>query len=282
MVLNSRDYSLATFYLLNLLREFYENISYMYKRNNNINNAKLSQWFPNGRHKSRIFSIKVRRTYGLLCPCGNYKSNRWSNTQRHIDRLHGSGEPIDSRTGETRAEKKAGVPATHSISALQSSSIMPAPNVVIPAKPKELSGNKIVNAHALIPTVESENIQVTQNASLHATDEGSYSMPFLDAQERRVTELGYGIRMPSQSFLPPSTIQTYRFGRTGVPSLGNVRMSGNIDSRFSGPNMHTLDQGIQSYQNNSSGDYVDLLAPHCPAIAILKRGREIANLFSKE
>jgi hypothetical protein len=160
--------------------------------------------------------------------------------------------------------------------------MMPAPNVVLPAKPKELSGNKIISTPAHIPIAEFENIQVSQNASLPATDEGSYSMPFLDAQEKRVTELGYGVRTPLQSSLPPSTIQTHRFGRTMIPPFGTVRMPGNMDLKFSGPSMHMLDQRIQYYQNTSSGDYVDQLAPHDPAMAILKIGRELANLFADE
>jgi hypothetical protein len=164
----------------------------MNRGSNNTNNAKLSQWFPNGKHKSLISPSKVRRTYGWLCPCGDYKSNRWFNTQRHIYKLHGSGEPIDSRTGETRVEKKTGASATH-----HSSSVMFAPKAVIPVKPMELSENKIVNTQAS----EFENIQITENVPSHTTYEDSYSMPFLDAQRRRLTELGYGVRIPSQSLL---------------------------------------------------------------------------------
>ncbi|MGH9978697.1 MAG: hypothetical protein ACRD8Z_23125 [Nitrososphaeraceae archaeon] len=245
----------------------------MYKRNHNTNDAKLPQWFP----------IKVRRTYGWLCPWRDYKSNKWFNTQRHISRLHGRGEPIDMRTGETRAKKKAGASTTNNFSNMQSSSVMLAPNVVIRAKPKEISENKIITTQTHIPTAEFENFRITQDAPIHTTDEGSYSMPFLDEQGRRAMELGYGVRIPSQSFLLPSSpIQIDRFGGTMYPSLGNVRMPGNKDSRFSGPNMHPLVHGFQYYQNNSSGDYVDQLAPHDPAMAHLKTWREIANLFANE
>ena len=83
-------------------------------------------------------------------------------TQRHIEKLHGSREPINSRTGETRAEKKAGASTTHNFSNVQSSSVLLASNAVIPIKPKELSENKIVNTQAHIPTPEFENIQITQ------------------------------------------------------------------------------------------------------------------------
>ncbi len=67
-----------------------------------------------------------------------------------------------------------------------------------------------------------------------------------------------------------------------IPSLGSVKLPGNIDSKFSGPNMYPLDQGIQYYHTNSSIDYVDQLAPHDPAMALWQRGREIANLFANE
>ena len=66
------------------------------------------QHFPTGNvvpiHQNKV---KVRRTYGWLCPFDEYKSNKWFNTQRHINSQHGwgSGVPVDSRTGETREEK---------------------------------------------------------------------------------------------------------------------------------------------------------------------------------
>ncbi|MGH9987192.1 MAG: hypothetical protein ACRD8W_24865 [Nitrososphaeraceae archaeon] len=55
-------------------------------------------------HKNKV---KVRRTYGWLCPFDEYKSSKWFNTQRHINSQHGwgSGVPVDCRTGETREEK---------------------------------------------------------------------------------------------------------------------------------------------------------------------------------
>lgn len=154
--------------------------------------------------------------------------------------------------------------------------------MVIPAKPKEPYENRIVNAQTPIPPAEFENIQITQNAPLRATDEGSYSMPFLDAQGRRVAELGYGVRMLSQSFIPLSSIEIGRFGKTMFPPLGGVGMPRNIDSQFSAPNLHPLDQRIQYNQNNSRGDYVDHLAPHDPAMAFWKRMREITNLYANE
>jgi hypothetical protein len=153
--------------------------------NNNTNNVKLSQWFPNNGYGSNIFPTKVRRTHGWLCPCGDYKSNRWFNTQRHIYKLHGSGEPIDSRTGETKAEKKAGTSTVH-----HSGSGMFAPNGVIPVMPKELSENRIVYTRAHIPTAELESPRITEDVPSHTTYEDLYSIHFSRRKEEGSWNLG--------------------------------------------------------------------------------------------
>lgn len=156
-------------------------------------------------------------------------------------------------------------------------------NVVIPTKTKELSENKIGNTQAHIPTTEFENLQITQNAPLlTTTDEGSYSMPFLDAQARRVMELGYCDRIPPQNFVPPTSIERVILGKTVIPSLGCVKLPGNIDSKFSGPNMYTLDQKFQYYHTNFSMDYVDQLAPHDPAMALWQKVREVAKSICED
>ena len=89
----------------------------------------------------------------------------------------------------------------------------------------------------------------------------SCSMRFLDAQLKRVKELGYDVPAPSQSF-------------------------GNIDSKFRGPNRHLNNipaaQRTQNYQNNSNIDYVDQLAHYDPAMALWKEGGSIANLFKNK
>lgn len=66
------------------------------------------QHFPFGSavpiHQNKV---RIRRTYGWLCPYDAYKSNKWFNVQWHINSQHGwdSGVPLDSRTGETKEEK---------------------------------------------------------------------------------------------------------------------------------------------------------------------------------
>jgi hypothetical protein len=59
-------------------------ITYMYEKNINTNNSKLSQWVPTNGYESNLFSTKVRRTYGWLCPCGNYEANRRFNIHVNI------------------------------------------------------------------------------------------------------------------------------------------------------------------------------------------------------
>jgi hypothetical protein len=170
-------------------------------------------------------------------------------------------------------EKKTGASTTH-----YSDSGIFAPNVVIPVKPKELPENKNVNTQAHIPTTEFENIPITEDVPLHTTYEDSYSMPFLEAQRRRVMELGYDVGIQSRN-LPPSSTEINRFGKTKISSLGSVGVPGNTDSKVNGPNMSPLSQRIQNYNDNSSADYVDQLAPHDPAMALWQKVREFTNVI---
>jgi hypothetical protein len=84
-------------------------------------------------------------------------------------------------------------------------------------------------------------------------------MPFLDAHLKKVN--GYDVPTLSQSV-------------------------GNIDSNFRGPNRHPNNipaaQRTQIYRSNSEIDYVDLLAPYDPAMALWKERRIIVNQFKNE
>jgi hypothetical protein len=249
----------------------------MYNRNDNTSNTKLSQWFP-----AHNVQLKVRRTHGWLCPYKDYKSNKRFNTQRHINKIHGGGEPVDSRTGETLAQKMAGALHTLEFSNIQSGYVMPDPNVVIAGQLKELSDNRTANIQAQIPMTPFENNQGTRNVPMPTTYKGSYSMPFLDAQEKRVKELGYDVPRLSQnlSFLTQPD-------KTMTPSLGGVKFPGSIDLNVRDPyNMNLnnviLNPWIQKYQSNSDVDYVDQLATYDPAMALWKEGRDIAILFKNE
>lgn len=227
----------------------------MYTRNDNASNTKMSQWFP-----AYNVQIKVRRTYGWLCPYKDYLSNRRFNAQRHTDKIHGGGEPVDSRTGETLAQKKAAALHANKFSDMQSACMMSDTNPIAPFQLKEPSENKAIDTQTYAPLTGSEDISLTQNAPIPTLADDSYSMPFLDAQLKIVKELGYG-PPPPQSF-------------------------GNINSKFRGPNWHQNNipaaQRTQIYQNNSNIDYVDQLAHYDPAMALWKKGRSIANLFKNK
>jgi hypothetical protein len=228
----------------------------MYKGNYNATNAKLSQWFP--AHNDQI---KVRRTYGWRCPHGDYQPNNRFNTQRHIYKRHGDGEPIDSRTGETMAQKKAAALHAHKYPNMQSSNLMPDMNPKTSVQPKESSGFKVADTEAYTPRTGSENIRHIQNVPKETTEEGQYSMPFLDSQLKRLRELGYDVPTPSQRH-------------------------GSLDSKFKGPIIHPIKIPVvrwtQNYKNNSDVDYVDQLSLYDPAMAHWKKGRDIANLFRNE
>jgi hypothetical protein len=248
-------------------------INLMLRENNIAKNAKLSAWIPSDTHIVPVRN-KVRRTHGWLCPYRDYRSNKHFTTQRHINAIHGSGEPVDSRTGETKTQKKS--KASNAQSSMQSGYVMPAPNMVIAGQLKELSENKTVNAQPHVPIIVTESLPNTQNAHLSTSDEYSYSMPFLDAQKNKLIELGDD--SPTQlGKLVPSPIQKVRFDKPVNPWL--------VDMRFSGSpsNMHLnnvpLEQRTDNYQSNSAVDFVDQLAPYDPAMAFYKQRREFLNLL---
>lgn len=164
----------------------------MYTRNDNATNTKMSQWFP-----AYNVQIRVRRTYGWLCPYKDYLSNKRFNAQRHIDKIHGGGEPVDSRTGETLAQKKAAALHAHKYSNMQSGCMMPDTNMNTFVQPKEVFESITVDTQTRAPLIGFENIRHAQDVPVPPTIEGSYSMPFLDAQLKRVRELGYDVPAPS-------------------------------------------------------------------------------------
>lgn len=238
---------------------------------NNI--AKFPQSIPFDTHIDPV-RTKVRRTHGWICPYSDYKSNKHFNTQRHINAIHGSGEPVDSRTGETKTQKKSKASNAQIFSSMQSGYVMSAPNMVIAGQPKELSESRTANARSYLPVTQS--LPNTQNAPLYTTDEYTYPMPFLDAQARMLIELGYDIPAPLEKFVS-SSIEKVRFDKPVNPWLGDMRSSG------SPSNMHLnnvpLEQRTDNYQTNSAVDFVDQLAPYDPAMAFYKQRRELANLL---
>jgi hypothetical protein len=133
---------------------------------------------------------KIRRTYGWDCPYQDYTSKRHFNTQRHIYLTHGigSGEPVDHMTGETRDEKRRA--ANESRNQSMSVSVYPRTRPLPPP---------IKNPANYCDTRISAPAQI--------------GMPYLEAQERRLEELGYTV--PAQPAL------NYGVHRDGTPGLTN-------------------------------------------------------------
>ena len=127
---------------------------------------------------SSYLKNKYRRTHGWDCPYQDYRSNRHYNTQRHINLTHGygSGEPIDHMTGETREEKKRAY----------CESLNQSRNVSVYCSSRTIS--PVVRYPDTIASSVSSN---------------SIRMPYLEAQEVRVKELGYSVgAQPPIRYLP--------------------------------------------------------------------------------
>ena len=132
----------------------------MFERNGHTNNAKLSQGFASGAHRVSPIKVKVRRTHGWLCPYEDYRSNRWSNAQRHINVIHGgAGNPVDSRTGETRDQKIANALNRSNIPNILSGYTLPHLNVTSADRSNEQFGAAIDSSQAQLPVTESGNFQ---------------------------------------------------------------------------------------------------------------------------
>ena len=113
------------------------------------------------------------------------------------------------------AQKKAAALYAHKYSYLQAAKLMPDTNLITSVQSKESSEIKAADTQAYTPRAGSENICSIQNVPMAITEECQYSIPFLDAQLKRLRELGYDTPIPSQSF-------------------------GNLDSKFIGPSMHPI------------------------------------------
>jgi hypothetical protein len=144
---------------------------------------------------------KIKRTYGWDCLYCDYTSNRHYNTQRHIYLKHGiaSGEPVDHMTGETREEKRG---ATNE-SLNQSMDLSPYPRIYPLASPVK---NREYYLDTTSPTTN------------------PIRLPYLEAQARRLKELGYGVpAQPPHNYGPhvsgpPSWTNAPRY-RKNLPAL---------------------------------------------------------------
>ena len=157
--------------------------------------------------------VKVRRTYGWLCPFDGYKSNKWFNVQRHINSQHGwgSGEPVDSRTGETREEKARNAITRNSPNILTTS----------PDSCSSLIGSgQSYTGFGGSNRGQKLNQASTPNALLSPAYGSNVRMPFLAAQEKRVQELGYGGGLPCN---PPAWSQHDHEGSFNKMNQYNVQ-----------------------------------------------------------
>jgi hypothetical protein len=76
-------------------------------------------------------------------------------------------------------------------------------------------GARIDSSQAQLPVTEFGNFQNPRDATQSPVAGSSCPMPFLDAQAKRVKELGYGVPIRSQKDMP-SSIEKTRFERQRV------------------------------------------------------------------
>jgi hypothetical protein len=257
----------------------------MFERNGHTNNAKLSQGFSSSAHGALPIRVKVRRTYGWLCPYKDYRSNRWSNAQRHINAIHeGAGNPVDGRTGETRDQKIANALNRSNMPNILSGYRVPHLGVTSADRSNEQFGARIDSSQAQLPVTEFGNFQNPRDATQSPVAGSSCPMPFLDAQAKRVKELGYGVPIRSQKDMP-SSIEKTRFERQRVFSSRVAWNSpGYVNSALNKPNNEkpvntNVHREIHkdSYHNHS--DYVDQLAPLDPQMAYCQQMRNFLDQF---
>ena len=241
----------------------------MFERNGHTNNAKLSQAFASGAHRFLPAKVKVRRTFGWLCPYEDYRSNRWSNTQRHINAIHaGAGNPADSRTGETKAQKIANALNRSNMPNILSDYRVPHLSATSPDRTNEQSQDRIDSNHAQLPVTEFPNFQNTKDATQTPVAGSSCPMPFLDAQAKRVKDLGYDVPIRSQKDIP-SFIENPRFEQQRVfSSLIPWNFPGYVNSAWNKPNnAKPIRRNIHNDSYHDPPDYVDQLAPFDPQMA---------------
>lgn len=253
----------------------------MFERNGHTNNAKLSQGFASGAQRVPPIKVKVRRTYGWLCPYEDYRSKRWSSAQRHINAIHeGAGDPVDSRTRETRDEKFANALYRNDMRNILSSDRKPHRSVILADRSNKRSGVRIDSTQAQLPVTEFGNFQNTKDVTLSPVAGSSCPMPFLDAQAKRVKELGYDVPFRSQKDIP-SSIEKPRFEQQRVfSSLIAGIFPGYVNSALNKPNNEkpiniNVHRDIHRDSYHDPPDYVDQLAPFDPQMAYWQMLRSI-------
>lgn len=171
-------------------------------------------------------NVKVRRTYGWVCPFDDYKSNKRFNVQRHINSVHGegSGVPLDGRTGETMEDKVRNTALQRNFQNTFAPSNSHSNPIGPTRQDRELGGN----------TGQKENQSTPPAALLSSARMSDVRMPFLESQEERVRQLGYGpLSGPRNNYhgqtnkLTPYHEQNAYFSRAGNHTNASKPQDGN-------------------------------------------------------
>jgi hypothetical protein len=161
---------------------------------------------------------KINRTYGWDCPFQDYTSNRHYNTQRHIYLIHGidSGEPVDHITGETREQKRRVANKSHN---------------------QSMNMSAYYRTRPVSPPVRNPGNYCDTTLSAPKP----IMMPFLEAQERRIKELGYTV--------PAQPAHNYGQHPVGTASWANAPHYRNISAT------NRIENVINYYSSNTNQLY---------------------------
>ncbi|MGI0044050.1 MAG: hypothetical protein ACRD47_10095, partial [Nitrososphaeraceae archaeon] len=195
------------------------------------------------------------------------------NAQRHIDAIHeGVGNPVDSRTGETRDQKIANALNRSNMPNILSDYRVPLLSVTSQDRSNEQFGARIDSSHAQLPVTEFGNFQNPKDVTQSPVAGSSCPMPFLDAQAKRVKELGYDVPIRSQKDIP-SSIEKPRFEHQRLfSSLVAGNFTGYVNSALNKPNNEkpiniNVHRNIHKDSYHDPSDYVDQLAKFDPPMA---------------
>lgn len=206
--------------------------------NNPIYRRKIDNVVPMQRPKN-----KIKRAYGWDCPFKDFTSNRHYNTQRHIYSIHGigSGEPVDHRTEETREEKIRAANGSHT-------------------HPMNTSVNSRT-CPVFPPVRDPGNCPDTISAAY------SIRMPYLEAQEHRIKELGYTVPGHNYGQHPRGAA-----GWTNTPRYLNVSPTNRFDNAIDHFSSQTNQLHNSQYSTNPINPRISGPFDDCINAMILYKG----------
>jgi hypothetical protein len=148
----------------------------------------------------------------------------------------------------------------------------------------ERSRERIDSTQTQLPVTEFGNFQNKKDVTLSPTTGSSCPMPFLDAQAKRVKELGYDVPIRSQKDIPLS-VEKPRFEQQRVFSSPVAQNSPRyINSALNKPNNEkpvntNVHREIHKDNYHDPSDHVDLLAPFDPQMAHCQQMRKFLDQF---